>query len=301
MQDSATSSRHPRYSFASFVFVLVGLLFVVSSVLFRMKQEPIGEAIALNLGLATLAIVLVDIVWHVSGGNPLDSRIHELDQKIGDLSRSIEVLDHAASVGLSTVYGRQGDFGTQTRWEDLIRGAHGSVDIMGRTASGWLNSASVSDLIISKVRRDKVQFRWLVMSRDNHYLPYLMEDGIVIAAKLIGKIDATEKFLCDIRGQLNSDELSLFQAKAFESVPLYCGIVRSDSHWHVTQYLSSRPSTDSPFTCLSGTDGAWVAAYRQEFDSIWKSAKDLFHADQQPRADGDAPIARPPMKPLASV
>jgi hypothetical protein len=260
------------------LFVLAGVGLVIGSVLAKDSKWVVTESVLLNLGLAALAIVLVDVLWRAAGGHPLDSRIEKLDVHLAELSASIDVIDQARSVGLHTIFQRQGDFGTQADWERLIQSARRSVDVAGRTAYGWVKSGSIVDTIVEKIKRDRVSFRWLVMSRRNKYLPLLMEEGIVITAMLESKLEATERFLLSIRARLTDDEARLFQVRVFESVPLYCGMIRADDRWHITQYLASRSSDDSPLTCLAGSDGSWVTAYGQEFESIWNRSGDLFDA-----------------------
>src|SRR4051794_18797346 len=102
---------------AATIFVLTGAGLVIASVVLETRHYNVASSVALNLGLATLALVLIDIVWRLVGGNPLDARIDALDVQIRELAATTKLIEGARLVGLEDIWIRQGDFGTQSDWE----------------------------------------------------------------------------------------------------------------------------------------------------------------------------------------
>lgn len=260
---------------AAIIFVLIGVALIIGSVLMQTRKYDVGAAIALNLGLATLALVMIDAVWRVVGGNPLDARIAALDKQVSELASTIRFIEGARRVGLENIWIRQGDFGTQSDWEDLIRGAHHNVDVMARSAFGWTKSRLLKSIVLDRIHRGGVSFRWLLMSRSNRHLALLAEEDGHTSTLLDGKLEAMERLLLDIRRSLPASDRHLFQIKTFEHVPLYFSCVRVDDRWLTTHYLFSRSSDECPLTSLRGADSSWPSMYAEEFNFIWKSARDV--------------------------
>jgi hypothetical protein len=146
---------------------------------------------------------------------------------------------------------------------------------MARTGFGWTKSRELPEIIADRVSRG-VEFRWLVMSTDNPHLSLLIEEDISIGSMLQQKLEHVEVFVRRVRDQLPVEKRHLFQARAFKNTASYCSILRVDDRWHVTHYLSSRSSDESPLSCASGFDASWPTAYRGEFEAVWRDASDIF-------------------------
>jgi len=263
------------WTIAATIFILTGGGLVVLSVVLETKLYKVASAAALNLGLATLAVVLIDTVWRVVGGNPFDSRIDALDDQIRELGATLRLVEGARRVGLENLWVRQGDFGTQSDWEGLIRGARHNVDVMARSAFGWTKSRVLKNIVTDCIHRDRVAFRWLIMSRTNRHLALLAEEDGATSSLLDGKLVAMERLLREIRSTLSAEDRKLFQIRTFEHVPLYFSSIRIDDIWLTTHYLFSRSSDECPLTSLRGEDSAWTSMYAEEFEFIWKSATEL--------------------------
>jgi len=262
----------------SVVFSAVGIALVVSSVLLGQQSFDTLQAVALNLGLVALAVVLIDLLWRICGGSPFGEELRELHFQVERLSESLDVLEGTKSIGLDQVYDRQGNFGTQADWLKVISEAENSVDMMGRTLFGWTRSAEVADLIVKKVHHDRVRFRWLVMDEENRYLPLLTEEDINIGDMLKKKLRVVEEFLKKIHDRLPEESRELFEVRRFRHVPLYFSVLSVDDRCYVTQYLFSADSGNSPFFCVRGAQAAWPKAFKLEFDTVWKESVDPFVA-----------------------
>lgn len=258
------------------VFGTTGVALVLASALLDPKEYQLARSVCLDLGLVLVAVPLVERLWALSGGNPLDLEVGQLRHQVQRLATTVDAMVNIEAIGLDRVYDCQANFGRQAEWLTLLQGAGHSVDIMGRTLFGWSRSAEVRDLCIRKVVHEDVQFRWLLMHEDNRYLPLLMEEDINIGEMLKEKLAAMRRFLTAIRDQLPEAKRHLFQVRYFDHVPLYCSIVAIDDRCFVNQYLFSASSDNSPFYCVRGSRGAWPKLYAHEFNSVWNLSVNPF-------------------------
>jgi hypothetical protein len=265
-----------RWRIGAALFLATGIAILAAAALLHREGYETASAVALNVGAAILAIVLVDILWRTSGGNPLDEQFMALAEKLHHLSKSVAAVERARLVGLNDAFARQGDVGTQTTWEELIRRSRRRCDVMARTSAGWMKSRHLAQLIVDRITHDNVHFRWLIMSRTNPYLNLLIQHDPNVGSMLDEKIGKMEALLRSIRNLVPDDKIELFEVRRFEHAPLYCSIVRTDETWYITHYLFSRPSDDCPLIAVHGEDTEWGARYQEEFEEIWKDAEDLF-------------------------
>jgi hypothetical protein len=207
--------------------------------------------------------------------------------KLSNLIRSLslrnisDVIENSKRIGLEAVYDRLGNYGNQSDWISLINRSVDSVDLMGRTMFGWTHSGDLKDVILTKIQRDNVSFRWLVMHKDNKYLSLLVEEDKNIGAILLAKLELVYKALWEIHNALPTEVKPRFQVKLFTHVPLYCSIFRVDDMHYITQYLFSASSDNSPLYCVRG-DASWPKFFAQEFTAIWETSQDLFTETPRP-------------------
>lgn len=259
----------------NFLFLTVGIALVIASVLFQAQNHLSLQAIALNLGLVTIAVVLVELLWQLCGGNPVENQVSGLSNQIERLSKAVDVIENSKRIGLEAVYDRLGNYGNQSDWIRLINTSVDSVDLMGRTMSGWTQSSDLKDVILTKIQRDNVSFRWLIMHKENKYLTLLVEEDKNIGAMLLTKLELVYKSLWEIHNALPTKLKPRFQVRLFTHVPLYCSIFRVDDMHYVTQYLFSAASHNSPLYCVRG-DASWPKFFAQEFAAIWETSEDFF-------------------------
>ena len=263
------------------LFAAVGIALIVISVLLKQQNYSEWGAIFLNLGLVSVAVVLVEYLWGVSGGNPIESQVLTLSKEVNRLSEAVDIVDASKRVGLNFVYDCQANFGTQSDWEFLIKKAENNIDVMGRTLFGWTRSPELCQLVKRKIVNDGISFRWLLMSSENKYLPLLKEEHINIGAMLSDKITEVQRQLKNILDELPEDKKYLLQVREFKDNPLYCSITRIDEHYFVTPYLSSSGSEGSPMLNIMGTQQPWGQRYMSEFEIIWGSSKDIFDSHSE--------------------
>jgi hypothetical protein len=82
----------PRWT-RNILFLTVGIALVIASVLFQITNHLSLQAISLNLGLVTVAVVLVELLWQLCGGTPIENQVSKLSNQIERLSKAVDVTD----------------------------------------------------------------------------------------------------------------------------------------------------------------------------------------------------------------
>lgn len=259
---------------ALFAAIGVGLLAISSWI--DAQVHPMAQSVLFNLGIVTVSVTLLDVLWRLAGGDPLQARFAELSEQVDRLSRTVDVMEGAKRIGLCRVHDCAGNYGAKQEWLKLMENATRSMDLMGRTLHEWIRAPELDQLLRDKVERDGVTFRWLLMSPDNEHRSQLEEDGEKIGESLSKKIDQVCQRLTAIRSSIAADKQGRLQVKLFTRVPLYCSLLRVDDQYLVTPYLQSVGSRNSPLICIQGDESPWAITYAREFDAIWNTADDYF-------------------------
>src|ERR1039458_7020169 len=184
------------------VFLAAGAALVGLSALLDRARMPVPSTVCLHLGVVTVAVVLLDLIWRFCGGRPADHAVESLALQIGRLAHSIDVLETSQAVGLEAVYSRLGSFGKQDDWVHLVDKATAQVDLMGRTLFGWTRAVEVPDRIINRVVNHGVNFRILLMSPRNECLDNLTEERMNLGPMLRDKLRVSIDFFIGIRQRL---------------------------------------------------------------------------------------------------
>lgn len=260
------------------VFTLVGLTAIAWSAATDSTANPTIHDVLLNLGLVAIAVVVIEALWRLAGGNPAEDQVMDFRKEISRLSQHVDIIQKTRAVGLHSVYDCTASFG-KANWMKLIQESTATFDVMGRALSNWVRPHEIDDLIANKIVKDGVTFRWLIMSEENSFLRLLEEEGTSLNEKVRPKLSMVYQRLWEIRDHLekkSSESLDKLKVRVFSNVPLYCSLVRSDDLFLVTPYLSSADAQDCPLYCFRGERSPWAAATSTEFDQIWWNATDLF-------------------------
>ena len=281
---------------AAFGIVLLLVACALDRTAFATPRE-----IMFNIAIIIVSVSLIDILWHVAGGNPVEDQIKDLSAQVERLSTTVDVIENARRVGVHSLYDNAGDFGGKTQWFALMESATKSMDLMGRTLYEWIRAPEFDEILLRKIERDGVQFRWLIMSLDNRHLDQLEEDGERIGGSIKRKIKPVLDRLMSIRGRLSPAKRNLLQARTFSQMPLYASCLIVDDQYLIVPYLHSVESRNSPLFILHGRGLPWAIAYDREFDMVWNTATDIFTGqiagfitDQHPPESEPGPDSRLP-------
>jgi hypothetical protein len=258
------------------LIMAIGVALLCVALLVDRANFPDRHEILLVIGVTIISVSVVEGIFQLAGGNPVENRIGDLfgklSQEVEHLAATVDVIENARRLGIKEMHDRTGNYGLKAKWLEVIRMPRNSMDLMGRTLHNWTIAQEVEQIILDKIVAEGVTFRWLVMSRDNKYLPQLEEADQNIGESVKAKIDVTVRVLQDIRGKLPPDKQDKLKIRTFSHVPSYCSILRVDDIFLVTPYLQSAASRDSPLFIFEGPSSPWAATYSREFQGLWDSA-----------------------------
>lgn len=257
------------------LFLTVGLLILVSSILIDKLKYPDLHEISIAISVTIISVSLLDFLFHLAGGNPIQHQIKDLSTEIQRLSTTIDVIENARRIGVNEMHDCTGNYGGKLQWFKIMQDAKASMDLMGRSLYEWIRAPEFNEIILKKINNDNIKFRWLIMSPNNRHLEQLEEDGELIGESIEKKIIPVCSRLKIIRDQLSMDKKNLLEIRTFSHVPLYCSLLRVDDRYFVTPYLHSVASRNSPLLVLQGPTSPWAITYSREFEQLWASAEPL--------------------------
>ena len=129
------------------------------------------------------------------------------------MTSTVDIVGASKAAGLEGIYDRQGNFGGQADWENILRSSDGNIDVMGRTLFGWTRSQELEEIVLRKTSEEQIRFRWLLMSPSNKYLELLEEEKVHIGPMLKGKIVEVLARLEEIKSKIPETDQHLFQIK----------------------------------------------------------------------------------------
>ena len=267
--------RVPWYT-RSWVFALTGSAIIAIGSWFGPTDYPLVHAILLNLGLVIVAVVVLDMLWRLAGGNPTEEQIANLSSQIERLAQTMDVIEQSKKIRLRTVSDCAANYGTKDDWLNLLQNATSQVDILGRTLFGWAQvKESVIEILISKVINEGVVFRWLVMSDKNQYLLLLEKHNIVPGEILSKKLEPIYTILREVRKRLPENCREKVQVRLFHDTALYCSLHHIDDLYLVNPYLVSSDARNCPLLVFEGPDSPWADVFNLEFEAIWERSLPL--------------------------
>ena len=281
----------PHYT-RNALFTAIGISLLLVAYVVDAQGYQMGHAVLFNLGIVTVSVALLDLLWRLAGGNPVHGHIAKLStqiqRQIGDLcnqierlTRTLDVIENAKTIGLEAVHDCAGNYGAKQEWFRIMEEAHASMDLMGRTLYEWIRAPDLEEIVIRKIENEGILFRWLLMDPENDHLSWLEEDGGTIGETLSKKIIPVCERLKAIRAKLGQDNKELLDVRVFRRFPLYCSVLRVDDRYFVTPYLQSVASRNSPLICIHGTRSPWAISYAREFEYIWNDSTKLFDDEEE--------------------
>lgn len=264
-------SSHNHHLVRPFLFACLGSLLIICSTFLKARGVDWLEALLLNLGIVAIATIVIDYIWRLVGGTPMEQQISELASQIDRLERSNNVIEAIREVGLHDVSDRLGNDRDQNDWIEILSNATHSVDLMGRTMHSWTEYDELEALLIRRVR-EGVSFRWLIMGPANRFHTMLTEEGAELDSMLGHKRDAVLSLLCRVRDRLHDEHHPKFQIRVFDHVPLYGSVARFDETTYWSPYLCSNNSKNCPLLIVHGRNKNWAQLLDREFQSIWNRA-----------------------------
>jgi len=249
------------------IFWLFGALIVIVSVLAQLIQGPgwkLVSQIAQNIGMAIIAVSIIDWIWRQVGGDPLMNAIT-------DLRSATTLLSDLHGTGLQRVFISR-DLTTEYR-RHLIEKMQNAkeVDMVGiALRSGWASTTEFQEVLKARSKADKTSFRIAVFDPSAKVTAQrsFEEDG-KSTHRVSESASSTLRILSTIKNELAERDKRAMQIKVVSKTNLYCSIIRVDDFMFVTKYLLHLSGSNSETYVIDGKDGSYFKMYMEEFNAIW--------------------------------
>jgi hypothetical protein len=266
--------------FLELFFIILGTLCLVVAQLAG-ASTVIGGALV-NLGVAFISIVILDIIWSAIGGEPLQGAIGDLREEVSNISKLFRVLQDAEQTGVTRIVSKSDEYGTGSKWRSLLSESQKNVDLCGAGLHGWLKDGEHFVNIIKDGASRGCYYRLLLYaplksdSSPNHPLRQIIEIEKDRSISTASHNQEAIKFFLAVQQDLPAKMRKHFQVKVLDDKIMYSLISRFDNILVVTCYMYCQRSESSPLLEIRGPDALLFKSYIKEFDALWnEKARDI--------------------------
>jgi hypothetical protein len=141
---------------------------------------PLFSDVTLKIGIVILSIFLVDRLWTILGGEPLQNQVSEL-KELNELNRT------GTENGLIKIYTYVTEVDAR-EWLDLISSSKSNIDISSYTLNDLIARPRIWDLLQERAR-EGVQVRLLLNSSDNIAMEYVGHENLLTIRDQISEFE----------------------------------------------------------------------------------------------------------------
>lgn len=220
--------------------------------------------IALNIGMAIIAVSMIDWIWRRVGGDPLIVAISEL-------RTTTALLADLTSSGIKRLFISRGSASERKHYifQKMLHAKE--VDMMGMVLrTGWSSAPEFQELLKTKARKDKTNFRIIVFDPMSEVVIQraLEEDGKP-NKRIAESATSTLRVLEEIKNELPKKDRDSIKIKVVKDTMIYCSIIRVDETILVTKYLLHLSGSNSETIEIEGKDTIYYKFYMDEFNAVW--------------------------------
>lgn len=255
--------------FAAYVFFLA--IAITLLVLYWVFQEETWAPVFLALAAALIAIVLVEIIWKLYGGDPITRAIAGVYRAIAALRTSTSLLRDLEGTGIERIHAQR-RFTAFENWYSLINSAQ-EVDMMGITLRrDWTARDGFVKIVQSRAKERKCTFRILVLepSPESPVTKQRMVEEGDIEERIAADAAFTLRVFDQIRNELDDEAREYIKTKVVRGSNLYCFVIRADDRILAANYLSYLRGSASPTMEIRSRDTSFFQVFAAEFERMWE-------------------------------
>jgi hypothetical protein len=245
------------------VFIVAGSVLLLISLNLKLQgNQPISD-IFLNISLSIFSVTVVEMIWRMLGGGPMDKM---LDQ----LSYAVPLLSKFKETGLEGFFANR----RQVDFEDFlgyIKSAK-EVDMMAITLRGnWTSKKEFMEILQKQTASGKCHFRFLMLNPASQVTAnrsFAEEDGIGRIATTI--TDSLTK-LSEVYKKLANDKKQYLSIKTVSDLTMYCSVLRADDRMFVSFYMNSQRGSSCPTLEVHGKTALLFKKFLGEFEKTWNA------------------------------
>lgn len=263
------------------IFLIIGFLLLVVAFLITTDQEQpkaiqfLGSA-SQDLAFIILTIVVVDFLWTILGGEPINQVLEKLTDTLREMRSSVKLLEESKSTGLEQVYAVSGAIGSHSYWMNRLSSAKEKIDLMGYSLHVWTRGENFENVVV-RLAHSGVKIRVLIMDENNENLEALINSRQISSVSIAAareEVRVARKVFDDISHSLEATQSHAnFEFRTLKNGMIVCQLCRTDSELTMVQYLYSVVASRSPLMLIRGRDTQLFDVYSKEFDHLWEIAE----------------------------
>jgi len=260
------------------VFTLIGVVFILvaavvdyaficeiepGKVCHPSKMAADAKEAFLAIGVAVLAVAVIDALWSKLGGDPLSAQITKL-------ARFNDLLGDAEKTGVHRIHSKTAN-APNPNWKERICSCRKCVDLTGYQLLDLVDSQAVMDAIAERANAG-VMIRVLLPDENSPWLEYAVSDHNLASMKA-NMAHARSRFQALRAGLTNQRNLEIKSISL--STTLDAAIRRFDDTMLVINYLHGINTGDSPVTELKHSNGdeSLFSTYTTWFERIYDAGQ----------------------------
>jgi hypothetical protein len=280
----------PSYRVRLLFFVILGAAAILGSLLIKNEY---WQGILSNFAVTFTAVGLIDFLWDILGGEPMEANMNssflEVNHKIDSINQSMSVISDLTNyqIGLERIWPTRREWEKDPKdglavWKRRVCQAQ-QVDIVSNTFySHWANDEDFWNELFAALKRG-TNFRLLIYNPESslQQLRSENEDDPKIGGTSHMEMDihSTLKKIAKNQKTLGKDIRNNFEVRLNSKFYQLAQIVRADKQILVAVYLSKKTGAKSPTLQISGTDSAYFKTYSQQFDFLWEVGEIITNED----------------------
>lgn len=251
------------------------------------------QGILSNFAVTFIAVGLIDFIWDVLGGEPMEANMNnsfiEVNNKIDSINQSMSIISDLTNyqIGLERIWPTRRDWEKDPKdglaiWKRRVCQAQ-QVDIVSSTFyTRWANDEDFWNELFDALKRG-TKFRLLIYNPESNLLKLRSEneDDSIIGetSEMKMEIHSTLKKIARNQKVLEKDARKNFEVRLNSKFYQLAQIVHADKQILVSAYLSKKAGSKSPTFQISGPDSAYFKTYAQQFDFLWEAGENVEDED----------------------
>src|SRR6266567_2350888 len=251
---------------ASGIFLIIGALLLALA--FFLQTNAFLSSAFFNAAFVMLAVVILNLLWALLGGEPVSNAIEQLKESFQILKQSNET----GVVGLSL----SGKF-SRNEWGERLRNSQQQVDLMGYTLLTWIKTTNFENEVLKLVQKG-VRIRILILDEINPHFDSFINSHLAgtsierTRSELKDARKAFENIIQEVQATQTANSPGDFELRTAKEGLITCNICRTDSTMIVVSYMYWQKAVTSPLLLIlqSQEEPNLFQAYQEEFDRLWE-------------------------------
>ncbi len=251
------------------IVMLLGILILIISFFLKEKTMSFESFIfqaLFNIAFVLITIALVNVIWGLLGGEPLE-------KMLDGLRSSIKLLGDSTESGI-TRFLYANDRYTSKDWHEILCRSKYKIDLLGYTLNTWSRIEGFEEELINRVKAG-VKIRVLFMDEKNPFLNANInyEQIKSLSVPIVeNEIYSSTDFFSDIMKRSVGEKgvKGSFEMRKVKKGLIMSQICIFDDTSIITPYLHSVTTPHSPLIIIKGQESRVFKKYQKEFDSFWE-------------------------------